>query len=56
MMIIKPGKENIVENASAALSFKTLFAKKSANDLLMIFHVLLGVINGKKFMQIINHT
>jgi hypothetical protein len=56
MMISNPGSEKIVENASEELSFKTLLAKKSAKDLFNIFHVLLGAINGKKFMQIINHT
>ncbi len=55
-MMSKPGKENIVENASDALNFKTLLAKKSAKDLFSMFHVRLGAINGKKFMQIINHT
>jgi len=55
-IINRPGSENIVEKASAALSFKTLLAKKSEKDLLSILHVLFGAINGNQFIQIINHT
>ena len=55
-MISNPGKEKIVENASEALNFKTLLSKKSANEHLIIFHVLFGDIKGNMVMQIINHT
>ena len=47
MIISKPGKENIVEKANEALSFKTLLAKKSAIEFLIIFQVLFGDIRGK---------
>jgi hypothetical protein len=49
-MMSKPGNENIVEKASAALSFSTLLSKKSVTDLFSMFHVLFGAIKGKKFM------
>jgi len=55
-MISRPGNENIVEKASDALSFKTLLAKKSAKEHLMIFHVLFGAIKGNMIIQLINHT
>ena len=55
-MISNPGKEKIVENASEALNFKTLLSKKSANEHLIIFHVLFGDIKGNMVIQIINHT
>jgi hypothetical protein len=52
-MINKPGKENIVENASDELSLRTLSSIKSETDLLSILHNLFGAINGKMVMQII---
>jgi hypothetical protein len=52
-MINKPGKENIVENASDELSLRTLSSIKSETDLLSILHNLLGAINGKMVMQLI---
>jgi len=53
MMINKPGKENIVENASDELSLRTLSSIKSETDLLSILHNLFGAINGKMVMQLI---
>jgi len=55
-MISRPGNENIVEKANEALSFKTLLAKKSAKEHLIIFHVLFGAIKGNMIIQVINHT
>ena len=52
-MINKPGKENIVENASDELSLRTLSSIKSETDLLSILHNLFGAINGKMVMQLI---
>jgi len=51
-MINKPGKENIVENASDELSLRTLSSIKSETDLLSILHNLFGAINGKMVMQL----
>jgi len=47
MMINKPGKENIVENASDELSLRTLSSIKSETDLFSILHNLFGAIKGK---------
>jgi len=52
-MINKPGKENIVENASEELSLRTLSSIKSETDLFNILHNLFGAIKGK---MVINKT
>ena len=52
MMINKPGKENIVENASDELSLRTLSSIKSITDLFSMLHNLLGAIKGKMVIPI----
>lgn len=55
-MMSKPGKEKIVEKASAALNFKTFAFTKSDPVRFIIFQSFFGDINGKIAMTIINHT
>jgi len=46
-MIINPGNEKIVENASDELNLRTLSSIKSVTDLFSILHNLFGAIKGK---------